>query len=141
VQGLALARFCVALRLMLETNMSVLKMMELALMATDNAAFQAARPVIDASLKSGNNIEMSLAAAGLFPQSFLSAVAVAEGSGRLPELLREQANDYDEETRRRLGFLNQVASYLVWLGVAFLIIFAIYRIFSTVYIENIDKFL
>jgi type II secretory pathway component PulF len=139
--SIALTRFSIALRLMLETNMSVLKMMELALLATDNTAFQAAGERIAVSLKQGNNIETSLAGVGIFPRHYLSAVAVAESSGRLPELLRDQAEELDEETRRRLAVLNQMAGYLVWIGVGALVIFAIFRIFSSVYVENIEKVL
>jgi type II secretory pathway component PulF len=51
LQALALARFCVASRLMFETSLSVLKTMRLAFLATDNPAFVAVSPRVEASLR------------------------------------------------------------------------------------------
>jgi type II secretory pathway component PulF len=141
LQAMALTRFSIALQLMLETNLSVLRTMRLAFMATDNAAYVAAYPRVDAALRAGNNIATSLGSAGVFPEKFLSAMAVAEESGHMPEVLRHQADEYDEETRRRLATLNQIAGWLVWLGVAILMITAIIRVFSTMYFENIEHML
>jgi type II secretory pathway component PulF len=58
-------------------------------------------------------------------------VAVAEESGRLPEMCAVQAENYDEQARRRLATLNKIASVLIWLVVAAFIITAIFRIFTT----------
>lgn len=138
--AIALTRFCIALNLMLETTLAIFRTFRLALLATDNAAFIAAQPKVEASLRQGNNIATSLQAAGVFPEKFLSSVAVAEESGRLSEMLRHNSEEYDDEARRRLGFLNKVASYVVWIGVAAIIITAIIRIFLQVYIKNVERF-
>jgi type II secretory pathway component PulF len=141
LRGIAMTRFCVAGRLMLETNLSVFKMLRLAFLATDNAAFIATIPTVETSLRQGNAIATSLTAAGIFSEKFLAAVAVAEESGRLPESLRYQADEYEDETRRRLIFLTRVSGSLVWLGVAAVIITCIIRIFTVVYIGQIEKVL
>jgi type II secretory pathway component PulF len=140
-RAMALARFSVAGRLMLETSLSILKTGRLAFQATDNAAFIAAFPAVEKSLRQGNSITDSLARTRLFPQRFLSAVGVGEVSGRLPETLRHQAEEYDDESRRRLGWLTRAMSWLVWLGVAALIISCIFRIFNEAYLKNMNRFL
>ncbi len=137
--AMALTRFCVALHLMLETNLAILKTFRLAFVATDNTAFIAACPKVEASLRQGNNIATSLQAAKIFPEKFVSAVAVAEESGRLPEVMAHLSTEYEDETRRRLALLNQIASWVVWLIVATIIITAIFRIFLIVYLQNIEK--
>jgi type II secretory pathway component PulF len=141
LRAMAMARFCVAGRLMLETNLSVIKMLRLAFVATDNAAFLAAVPKVEGSLRQGNSITTALTTTGVFSEKFLAAVAVAEESGRLPESLRYQAEEYDDESRRRLAFLTRVTSSLVWLAVSAVIITCIFRIFTIVYIGNIEKVL
>jgi type II secretory pathway component PulF len=141
LRGIAMTRFCVAGRLMLETNLSVFKMLRLAFLATDNAAFIATIPKVETALRQGNTISTSLTGARIFSEDFLAAVAVAEESGRLPESLRYQADEYEDQTRRQLVFLTRVAGSLVWLGVAAVIITCIIRIFTVVYIGQIERVL
>jgi len=138
-RALAMTRLCVALKLMLDTRLSVLKSIQLAFNATDNSAFVAAAPGVVGSVRRGNTIHDAFGAAGVFPPSFRSSVAVAEESGRLPEMCAVQAENYDEQARRLLGTLNKLASLLIWLLVAAFVITAIFRIFTTVYLGNIEK--
>jgi type IV pilus assembly protein PilC len=141
LRATALTRFCVAGRLMLETSLSLLKTLRLAFQATDNAAFIAAVPQVETSLRQGNSIATSFTRARVFPEKFLGAVGVGEESGRLPEALRYQGDEYDDEARRRLARLTRVAGWLVWLGVAAVIITCIFRIFTNVYLHNIERVL
>lgn len=139
LRALALARFCMAARLMLETSLSVLKTLRLAMLATDNAAFIAAIPQMESSLRRGNSITTSFEQAGRFPPRFLNAVAVGEESGRLPETLLHQGEEYDDEARRRMTWLTSLSAWLVWLAVAVVIIICIFRIFNEAYLKNIER--
>jgi type II secretory pathway component PulF len=58
-------------------------------------------------------------------------MAVAEESGRLSEVLRQQADHYHDEAGRRLTVLTQVAGYGVWTLVALIIIVFIFRLFGS----------
>jgi type II secretory pathway component PulF len=139
--SVALARFCIALSLMLETNVSILRTLRLAFLATDNAAFINALPRAEATLRQGNTIATSLERARVLPRKFLSMIAIAEESGRLPEVLRTQAEEFQEEANRRLSFFNQLASWLVWILVALFIAVAIFRIFQVVYLKSLNRLL
>jgi type II secretory pathway component PulF len=139
LRALALTRLCVALRLMLDTRMSVLKAIRLAFVATDNAAFRSAAPQVEGAIRRGNTIADSFGQTAVIPDPFRSAVAVAEESGRLPEMCAVQAENYDEQARRRLQALNKIASLLIWLVVAAFVITAIFRIFNEVYLKNLNK--
>jgi type II secretory pathway component PulF len=140
LRALALARFSVALQLVLDTGVSILKTFKLAFAATDNTAFVAAAPEADALIRRGNTITDALTATRLFPAEFLSAVAVGEDSGRLPEVLRQQAEYYDDVSKRRLAFLNRVLTAGVWVGVATVVIYSIFMIFKNAYLGNINKY-
>jgi type IV pilus assembly protein PilC len=137
LRAIALTRFCVALHLMLETSLSVRKTLRLALVATDNLAFTAAQGAVEAALVRGETITTALTSCRVFPAHFLGVVAVAEESGRLPEVLRNAAEEYDEEARRRLSVVNKVFSYTIWFGIAGFLAFAIFRIFQEVYVKQI----
>lgn len=140
MRALAISRFCIAGRLMMETSLSILKTLRLALMATDNAAFIAEAPRVESSLRRGNSIVSSFTEARLFPERFLSAVGVGEESGRLTETLRHQGEEYDDEARRRLNWLTRLSSWLVWLGVAAILVTCIFRIFTNIYLGNLERF-
>lgn len=131
LQVLALGRFCLALRLTTDTGMSIIRALRLSLRATGNDAFAAAAGKVEASIREGNDLTLSLASTGLFPHDFQQILAVAEESGRLPDVLRHQAEHYDDEAGRRLTVLTTVASYGVWVLVGGLIILAIFRLFGT----------
>ena len=60
-----------------------------------------------------------------------------EEGGRLTEVMRQQAVFYQEEAGRRMTILTHVASWGVWLTVAVLIIYCIFRIALT-YIGMLD---
>jgi type II secretory pathway component PulF len=138
LRALALTRLCIALRLMLDTRMSVLKAIRLAFTATDNSAFIAAASQVEGAIRRGNTIADSFGETAVIPPAFRSAVAVAEESGRLPEMCAVQAENYDEQARSRLSTLNKFASVAIWLGVAAFIIMCIINIFNNVYLKNLN---
>jgi type IV pilus assembly protein PilC len=131
LRTLALARFCLALRLTTETGMAITRAMRLSLEATGNNAFAAAVSDTETLLEAGQDLTGVLASCRLFPEDFLTVIAVAEESGRLSEVLRHQADHYDEEAGRRLAVLTNLASYGVWILVGALIIITIFRLFSS----------
>ena len=131
LRALALARFCMALRLTTETGMPLARAVRLSLQATGNGAFTARSPVMERTVKGGGELAQALARAGLFGEEFVSAMVIAEETGQIAEVMQRQAEYYQEEATRRLKVLTQVAAWGVYLFVAILIIIAIFRIYST----------
>lgn len=138
IRTLALARFCLALRLTTETGMSITQAIRLSLKATGNNAFEAVSSDLETLLEAGQDLTGVLGSCGLFPEEFLAVMNVAEESGQLSEVLRHQADHYDEEAGRKLSLVTNLASYGVWIFVGILIIFVIFRLFSS-YIGEITK--
>jgi type IV pilus assembly protein PilC len=126
---LALGRFCLGLRLTTETGMSIAKALRLSLAATSNDAFVAASPVVEETVKAGDDLTLALTRTRLFPDDFLRVISGAEGSGQLSEVLRHQGEHYHESSSRRLAVLTVLLSAGVWIMVGVCIIFAIFRIF------------
>jgi type II secretory pathway component PulF len=138
LQALALTRFCLALRLMHETGMSIVDAVRFSLRATDNGAYVATSPKVEDALRAGDELTVALSQARLFPDEFTNIIATAEEGGRLPDVLKHQTEYYEEEARRRMSALTQGASWGVWVFVAILIIVAIFRIFLF-YIQLIES--
>jgi type IV pilus assembly protein PilC len=139
---IALWRFCLALRLTMNTGMSILTAVRLSMRATGNAAFAARADRVREGLRAGEDLAQALAESGVFPQDFLNILSNAEEGGRVPEVMQHQAEFYEEEARRQLTILTRVASGAVWLMVAGMLIFMIFRIFLSVYGPGgvIDRF-
>jgi type IV pilus assembly protein PilC len=132
LRSLALTRFCLALRLTLETGMPIARAVRLAMQATSNGAFAAAAAGIVEGVRAGEDLNLAMSNAGLFPIEFLHVISVGEESGRLTEVLEQQSQQFQEESERRLRVLGFVASGIVWLLVAGVIIFLIFRIFTNI---------
>lgn len=125
--SLAMARFCTALRLTMDTAMPIGQALKLCLLASGNQAFTAWTKVIQQRLRQGESLTQVLAGTGLFPELFMSSLAVAEESGQVPEVMKRLGESYHEEAGRRLTALTAVAGYGVWLFVAGLMVVAIFR--------------
>ncbi len=128
LEALALGRFALALRLTLDSALSVAKALRLSLQATGNAAFTARTDAITSAVKRGQGLTEALASAHLFPDEFLHLIAVAEEGGRVPELMRHQARYYHEEAARRLKALTRGLSYAVWLAYVAFMVIAIFQL-------------
>src|SRR5262249_37286893 len=118
LSAIALSRFCLALRLTMNTGMSVTRALGLSLRATSNAAFRVRADQGKEAVRGGEDLSQSLSETGLFPQNFLDIVANAEEGGRVPEVMRHQSEYYADEARRRLTILTHAASAAIWLIVA-----------------------
>jgi type IV pilus assembly protein PilC len=129
LRALALARFCMALRLTTETAMPIGRALRLSLRATGNSAFTARSETVEAGVRKGDDLTVSLARSRLFPGEFQNMIAVAEESGRLSDVLKQQADYYHEEAGRRLAVLTSVAGFGVWAFVGCLIIVVIFRLY------------
>lgn len=137
LRALAMMRFCLALRLTLESGMSVSAALRLSMRATGNEAFIAWTSTVVDAVKGGEDLTASLGLAGVFPRDFLHILSVAEEGGRVTESLRHQSDFYQEEAGRRMTVLTMAAGAGVWVTVAILIIIVIFRIALT-YIGMLD---
>jgi len=134
---LCLNRFCMALRLTMDSSMPMADALDLSLRATGNAAFASKSPSIRRSLTSGDDLTTALTDCGLLSIDFVNVIAVAEEGGRVPEVMANQAQYYEEEATRKLTVLTRMAGFGVWLFVACLIIMAIFRI-AMLYLNAIN---
>jgi type IV pilus assembly protein PilC len=128
LKTLALGRFSLALQMTLDSGMSVAQAVRLALAATGNGAFVGATPAAEQALKKGEPLTAALSKTGLFSREFLDMVAVGEESGRVPEVLRHQAQHYAEEAQQRMTALSRTITGAVWLAYVVFMAAAIFQI-------------
>jgi type IV pilus assembly protein PilC len=138
LQCLCLARLSMGLRVTLDSAMPIAKAIGLSFQATGNAAYAADAMRIQDSLKTGDDLTRAINQCRLLPEDYVNIIAVAEEGGRVPEVMVNQAQYYEEEAGRRLVLLTRFAGFVVWGFVATLIIIAIFRIFN-IYLSAINK--
>ena len=67
-------------------------------------------------------------------------IAVAEESGRLPEVMIHQADYYEEEAARKLTVLSKAAGYSVYLVYAICVIAMIFKLYVGTYLAMFNQF-
>ena len=130
VKAIAMSRFCLGMRMTLDSSMATADALGLSLRATGNAAFARHEPTIRKRVRKGREVARALADAPEFGRQFLEIVEVGEASGQLPEAMGRQSEHYREEAERKMGVAAQMAAFGIWGLVAIFIIVAIFRIFS-----------
>jgi type IV pilus assembly protein PilC len=138
LQCLCLSRLSMGLRLTLDSAMPIAKAIGLSFQATGNAAYAADARRIQESLKTGDDLTRAITQCRLLPEDYVNIIAVAEEGGRVPEVMVNQAQYYEEEAGRRLALLTRFTGFAVWAFVATLIIIAIFKIFS-IYLNAISN--
>jgi type IV pilus assembly protein PilC len=127
LEALILGRFALALHLTLETGMPIAQALGLSLRGTGNAAFAVRAKVVQETLRSGETLTVALTRARIFPDDFIMILAMAEEGGRVPEVMRQQADQYFELAEVKLRVLTRVSSFAIWFFVASLIVLVILR--------------
>jgi type IV pilus assembly protein PilC len=131
IQAAALNRFCLALRLTLDSSMSTGKALRLSLRVTGNGAFEAQSDRIEKRIKKGDALAKCIGMNPIFPAEFIAALNVGEESGQIPEVMARQAEYYREETTRRMKSLSRALAWGIYVLVGIFIIVAIFRMAGT----------
>jgi type IV pilus assembly protein PilC len=134
----AISRFSWCFALTQQAGMSIQPSLECSLKATANGAFVTAAPRIWQELNDGETFADALSAAQLFPTDYLQFVETAEQTGTVPEQLDRMSKIFEENAQRSLQRLASIGSGLVWLFVAGIIIYFIFRIVMLVYINPLN---
>ncbi len=130
LEALVLGRFAMSLHVTLDAGMPIVPAMRLSLQATGNAAYASRADVITRAIKNGEDLTLAMTRGRIFPNDFMNMLATGEEGGRVPEIMRHQAEYYFEEASRRLTTLTKLATFGVWLIYALFMVIAIFKIAS-----------
>jgi type II secretory pathway component PulF len=126
----ALARLAWAMHVTMGGGMDVHRALRLSLRSTQNAYYIDQIGPINAAIASGNSIYEAFSAMGGYPAEFLDTLAVSEQSGRIVESLGHLARQYQDRARAAMAAMTLIGGWLVWMGIAAIIITLIFRLFS-----------
>ncbi len=128
LQTLSLGRMAWTLSLTTNTPMSVLRAVKLALRSTASLIYTRCTDQVIADLKDGHPIHVALRNTGEFPDEFVDVVEVGEETGMLSESLARLSAQYEERAQSAAKMLTMIGSFLVWAGVALLVIVLVIRL-------------
>lgn len=128
LETMALARLTWTLHLTLNVEMSMDRLLPLALRAAGNDHYQRHTDQVVADVANGYEIHEALRRTRAFPPEFLDAVEVGEHGGRLVESMEHLSQEYEDQARGALRTLTVLAGFLVWLLVAVVLVSLIFRL-------------
>jgi len=128
MRAFGIARFSWAFSLTQQTGMPITRSLELSFRATNNGAFVGASPGVCEEVLEGEELSTALSNSRLFPEEFISMVAVAETSGTVPEALERLSPQFQDQARRSLSALAVALGWLIWLVVAAFIIVIVFAV-------------
>lgn len=128
LRSFAVARFAWAYALTQQAGMDVKPSLQASLKATSNGAFIAATSQMVSHVMEGEDLTDACQASNLFPPEVIEMIRVGETSGTVPEMLQHLGPQFEERARRSLTMLTSVFAWLIWLLVAAMITFFVFRI-------------
>jgi type II secretory pathway component PulF len=136
----AVMRFAVALRMCVEAGLRAEQTLHYCFRATANAAFQKGEERAVAVVKRGGEMFDALEASGApFPVEFRETLLVGEETGNTSEAMERLAVRMREDAERKLKTAAQFTGYAIYGLVAMMIIFFIFRIVTTAYINPLKE--
>jgi type IV pilus assembly protein PilC len=138
LQKLALAQIAWTLHLTTNVAMDLRRVAPLALRSTGNDYYIRHTEQVTSAIASGQPLAQALGRTGAFPAGFVDALAVGEESGQIAESMGRLADQYEEEAESAVRTLAMLAGVAVFVLVAALIIFLIFRLFFGMYLGPIN---
>ncbi len=128
LEKLALARLTWALHLTMNVDMDLRQVVPLVLRATGSDYYIRHTDEVVSLVATGHPLHEAFGVTGIFPESFLEALEVAEESGAVVESMERLSKRYEDEAQTALKVLTTLAGVAVAMLVMGLIILMIFRI-------------
>ncbi len=131
------SRFVQTLSLALESGLDSWNAVDLAFKSASSPLFASRAEASKQAIRQGRELHVVLRESGLFSTDTIDAVQLGEESGRLPDTLDKQYRYLRTQVKAALSKFTYMASSLIWISIAALLIFIIFRVFSN-YLVSID---
>lgn len=137
IQTITISRFSSTLSLALGSGLDPIRSIKLALDSTDSDYYRNTADDAENAILGGASLAGALQATNLFPDDFIQRIEISEHSGTDAESIDYLAQEYDGRAKRAIKAIAGIATVLIWLTVAGVLIFFIFRIAAT-YINAIN---
>jgi type II secretory pathway component PulF len=141
LESLALSRLTWSLALALDSGMDARRAVELSIRAAQNPYYESSLARVTAGIRANREFHESFADGEVFPQDFLQQLETAEMAGATTESLLRLAKEYEDRAKTAMRVLTGIATVLVMLLVAGVLILAIFSLFYHAYLKPMNDLL
>jgi general secretion pathway protein F/type IV pilus assembly protein PilC len=131
--NLAVSRFCRVLGTLLQNGVPILRALEISSDSTGNRVLAAAIGRAASNISSGESLAKPLGACGLFPQSVVEMISVAEESNTLEKVLVDIADGVERRTSRQLDLAVRLLEPMMLLVMACVILVVVIALLLPVF--------
>jgi general secretion pathway protein F/type IV pilus assembly protein PilC len=131
--NLAVARFCRVLGTMLTNGVPILRGLEISSDSTGNRILAAAVNDAAANISTGQTLAGPLGSSGLFPQTVVEMISVAEESNTLEKVLVDIADGQERRTQQRLDMMVRLLEPAMLVMIAGAILFVVMALMLPVF--------
>ena len=131
LMALAMSRFCLVMRLTMDSALPADRAVKLSLQATGFEVFAENSKRVTKMIADGADLSTAVGSVAMIPREFLSYLTIGEASGQIPEVMARQAEHYREEASRRFTRLTWQMNIALALIVGLCIIAAIIMLAGT----------
>ncbi len=124
------ATFIQALGLAVESGVDAWNAVGLSFRSSSSVAFKSRAAAAQQAIRQGREMHAVLQETGLFSKDTIEAVQLGEESGRLAETLDKHYEFLRMQVRFAMTAITQLASSIVWIVVAGILILVIFRVFG-----------
>ncbi|MHB0959207.1 MAG: type II secretion system F family protein [Pirellulaceae bacterium] len=139
LQTMALARLAWTLSLALNAGIDAGRAIRMALQSTQSGYYIRHAAEIEAVIIRGGQFHEALRGTGVFSDEFLTALETAELTGTESESLAHLSEDYQRRAETATLALAVAASVMIWALVAAMMIYVIFRLFFTLYLNPMNE--
>jgi type II secretory pathway component PulF len=130
IREICFARVTWSLALTTNTGMDLRDSVSLAISTAMLPRIAATDPAIRSMIEKGQDLHAAMSRTKQYPIDFLDALEVAEHTGMLSEGMERLSRSYDERAKYALQKLGTIAGVAVWMGIACILIFLIFLLYS-----------
>ena len=129
------ARFVQTLSLAIDSGVNASAAVDLAFRSAGTRRFVTKAAGAKQAIEAGRDMHSVLGETGLFQDETLEVVELGEASGRLAETLDKHFRYLKSQVKSSMATLTYLASALIWIIIAAILIVIIFRVFS-IYVNN-----
>jgi type II secretory pathway component PulF len=111
---------------------------ELSIRAAQNPYYETALSTVAGGIRKNRQFHESFADAGVFPSDFIQQLEAAELAGVTTESLLRLAKEYEDRARTSVKIITGIATAVVWILAAMIMIYFIFTLFYHVYYKPIQ---
>jgi len=141
LRTMAMARLTWSLAIATDSDLRAEKAVSLAVRSTENSYYTSQLDTMFHALRHGKPIHTAFRETRIYPDDFLDTLETGELAGTISESMHHLAKDYENRAKALYRTMGVVAGVVIFLLIAGIMIFFIFKLFTSLYLGPINDVL